>query len=554
MTAMRYPAGAHTVAVSASLRLRCDARPGVGVAELTARPEGRSVMQPATSPVTHRRSAMTYALEPRSLGPAPTSSPSRPSSSRATPSPPCSGTRVDAARRPQVWMRQKELGIWRSWTWNADRRGGARDRRRPDGLGLRARRAPLPSCPTPSSSGCWPTWPCCRCGGVSNGIYPTDAAAQVHYLCEDSRHHASCSSKTTSSSTRRWKCATQLPRLQQDRRVRHGRPARPATTRGVISLDDAARPRAANTSRSTRGARASACRGCQPEDLAILVYTSGTTGKPKGAMHSHARPGLHRARLQHADRAGRDRRAHVLPAAVPHRRAHWAASTSRCTPAPCSTSSRTPRRCPRTCARSRPPCSPPCRACGRSSIRRVMIALQAKPAALQQAAYAWAIGVGTQIAERMVLAASRSTASLKFKFTLARWLALDNVRKLIGIHRARFLRHRRGADLARPGQVVPGAGRADARGLGHDRNLRRRPPAMPARAHQARLHRPGRRLQRGALDPAHRRDPGARPQRVHGLPEPAARRPPRPSTPTAGCTPATSARSTTTATSASPTA
>ncbi len=25
------------------------------------------------------------------------------------------------------------------------------------------------------------------CGGVCSGIYPTDAASQVHYLCEDSR-------------------------------------------------------------------------------------------------------------------------------------------------------------------------------------------------------------------------------------------------------------------------------------------------------------------------------------------------------------------------------
>jgi len=56
----------------------------------------------------------------------------------------------------------------------------------------------------------------------------------------------------------------------------------------------------------------------------------------------------------------------------------------------------------------------------------------------QQAVYAWAIGVGTRIAER-VLAGQPVGAGLRLQFTLARWLALDNVRKLIGIHRARFL-------------------------------------------------------------------------------------------------------------------
>ena len=45
---------------------------------------------------------------------------------------------------------------------------------------------------------------------------------------------------------------------------------------------------------------------------------------------------------------------------------------------------------------------------------------------------------GHAIADR-VLAGQPVGAFLKFKFTLARWIALDNVRKLIGIHRARFL-------------------------------------------------------------------------------------------------------------------
>ena len=67
----------------------------------------------------------------------------------------------------------------------------------------------------------------------------------------------------------------------------------------------------------------------------------------------------------------------------------------------------------------------------------VMIALK-ESTRLQQAAYAWAIGVGRQIAER-VLAGQPVPGSLKARFRVARWLVLDNVRKMIGIHRARYL-------------------------------------------------------------------------------------------------------------------
>jgi long-chain acyl-CoA synthetase len=67
----------------------------------------------------------------------------------------------------------------------------------------------------------------------------------------------------------------------------------------------------------------------------------------------------------------------------------------------------------------------------------VMIGLK-EATRLQQAAYAWSIGVGTQIADK-VLAGQPVDGALKFKFALARLLALNNVRKMIGIHRSRFL-------------------------------------------------------------------------------------------------------------------
>jgi len=67
----------------------------------------------------------------------------------------------------------------------------------------------------------------------------------------------------------------------------------------------------------------------------------------------------------------------------------------------------------------------------------VMIALK-EASRTQQAAYAWAIGVGQRVAD-LVLKGQEVPGGLKLQFRLARVLVLDNVRKLIGIHRSRFL-------------------------------------------------------------------------------------------------------------------
>ena len=137
----------------------------------------------------------------------------------------------------------------------------------------------------------------------------------------------------------------------------------------------------------------------------------------------------------------------------------------------------------------------------------------------QQAAYAWAIGVGGRVADR-VLAGQPVGTALKWQFALARRLALDNVRKLIGIHRARFCVT--GAapispDLVRwylalgvpmvevwgmtesCGAATVHAGDADQ--AGNDR------AGVPVQRSQARSG------DRRAADPRH--------ERLHGLPQPA---------------------------------
>jgi long-chain acyl-CoA synthetase len=91
-----------------------------------------------------------------------------------------------AKRGPTVWMRQKHLGLWRSWTWNQ-----TADAVREIAAGLISLGFAKGDCASILANTVvewvWADLAVLSAGGVSNGVYPTDAASQLQFLCEDSR-------------------------------------------------------------------------------------------------------------------------------------------------------------------------------------------------------------------------------------------------------------------------------------------------------------------------------------------------------------------------------
>jgi hypothetical protein len=408
-------------------------------------------------------------------------------------------------RGPNVWMRQKELGIWRSWTWQQTAEAVREIAGGLMSLGFK------PQETASILSNTVIEWVLAdlavlSCGGVSNGIYPTDAASQVHYLCEDSRTTV-LFVEDDEQLDKALEVREQLPMLRKivvfDMEGLHK-----LDDPGVLSLAklrELGREFNALPRRCTDAAR----QGCKPEDLAILVYTSGTTGKPKGAMHTHG--GLvYTVRGYNTLIARRGRRVHVLPALVPHRRAHGRRvllALHRSQAQLCGK--------PRDRARER----------ARDRAHRV----HGGSAGLGEVLFRGddhAQGSQPPAARHLCLGHRRGQADRgpgAGRPDRQRWPegavhagALAGAEQCAQTHRhsPRALPgHGSGADFTGTGQVVPGAGRAHAGSVGHDRDLRRLHRRAGC-AHQARLDRPGRGVQRSEDRSGHGRDPGARPQRV----------------------------------------
>ncbi|WP_428002548.1 AMP-dependent synthetase/ligase [Acidovorax sp.] len=337
-----------------------------------------------------------------------------------------------AQRGPRVWMRQKQLGIWKSWTWNQ-----TADAVREIAGGLMALGFAPGECASILSNTNieWvlADLAVLSCGGVSNGIYPTDAASQVHYLSEDSRTSV-LFVEDDEQLDKALEVRGALPLLRTIV-VFDMEGLRSLEDPGIISLQ-ALRALGREWSQGHAGELERRVQACRPEDVAILVYTSGTTGKPKGAMHTHgALTYTVRGYNTLISRTEDDEAMCFLPLChIAERMGGEYFSLY--------TGSRlnfveNPDTVPENVREIAPTVFTAVPRVWEKFYSGVMIALK-ESTALQQAAYAWSIGVGTRIADQ-VLAGQPVGAVQKLQFQLARWLALNNVRKLIGIHRARLL-------------------------------------------------------------------------------------------------------------------
>ena len=337
-----------------------------------------------------------------------------------------------AQRGPKVWLRQKDLGLWRSWTWEQTARAV-----REIGHGLIA----LGFAPRETASILSNTnieWVLCdlavlSAGGVANGIYPTDAAEQVHYLCEDSRTTV-LFVENEEQLDKALQVRSQLPLLKKIV-VFDMEGLRNFNDPQVMSLDTLRTLGREHLAEHPQ-ALAERVAAVKPEDLAILVYTSGTTGKPKGAMHSHR--GLVYTVHGYNTLIARDESDECmcfLP--LCHIAERMGGEYFSLYTGAKLNFVENPETVPENVREIAPTVFTAVPRVWEKFYSGVMIALK-ESSRLQQAAYAWAIGVGQRVAER-VLKGEAVPGALKLQFRVARALVLDNVRKLIGIHRARFL-------------------------------------------------------------------------------------------------------------------
>ncbi|TWT10048.1 long-chain fatty acid--CoA ligase [Reyranella sp. CPCC 100927] len=335
------------------------------------------------------------------------------------------------ARDGRIAFREKELGIWRSTTW---REYGQRARLTGMGLvklGLEAGEVVSILADT------IPEWlyadmGTMGAGGISNGIYPTDAAKQVEYICNDSRSRFMF--VENEEQLDKWLEVRERCPLVRKAIIFDMEGLSTFSDPDVMSFDDllalGREHDAANPSLWEERIAAS-----QAESLALLVYTSGTTGPSKGAMLSHRNVIF---QLGNADAffpvGDNEETLAFLPLCHVAERTFTAFLPLRT--GAIANFAESPDTVPENLREVAPTTF--------FAVPRLWerfysgITIRMREATwIGRQAYRWAIGVGLKVAEQE-LDGRKPSAGQKLLLRLADFLVLDNIKRSMGMHRVAF--------------------------------------------------------------------------------------------------------------------
>ena len=330
-------------------------------------------------------------------------------------------------------MRQKDLGIWRTYSWREVGTIVSEIAAGLASLGFQPGETASVLANT-SREWVWTDLAVLSAGGICNGIYPTDAAAQVQYLCQDS-----------ASSYLFVEDDEQLDKFLE---VRDALPAIRKVVvfdmegldelgdPQVIGLDELralgrerlrAHPGLIDERRTTRGA----------QDVAILVYTSGTTGRPKGAMITHANlcavlSGLSSSLFEGMPEGGE--RIAFLP--LCHIAERMIGEYIPIMRRSVTNFVENPETVFENLREVQPHVFFAVPRVWEKIYSQVMITLS-EAGRLQKLAYAWAVGVGGRVAQSEVRGAAPGPW-LALQHALANFLVLDNVRRMTGMSRVQM--------------------------------------------------------------------------------------------------------------------
>jgi len=330
-------------------------------------------------------------------------------------------------------MRQKDLGIWRSYSWNevagivGEIAAGLAE------LGLQAGQVASVLANT-SREWVWADLGILSAGGVCNGIYPTDAASQVQYLCTDSRTVV-LFVEDDEQLDKYLEVRDQLPTVQR---------VVVFDMEGLAGLDDdkvmsldALRQLGRERLQRDPGLLQQRRRSRSGPDLAILVYTSGTTGKPKGAMISHANlcaalAGSTSSVFEGLPDGGE--RIAFLP--LCHIAERVIGGYIPILRRSVTNFVENPETVFENLREIQPHVFFAVPRVWEKVYSQVMITLR-EAGKLQQAAYAWAVSVGERVAQRR-MAGTPPGPWLALQYAVASWAVLDNVRRMIGMSRVQM--------------------------------------------------------------------------------------------------------------------